>query len=177
MTSSLRSSPSPSASSRAPRTSAQVSWSRRCSNGSSSRHGAAPALRSRRRAGACLLSFWHHPAHVRAPPPTPNPCVVLGVARRDHGAALPLDPPAARASRPVAGHAHVRYDAAPAPPPPARRACESFANPDHPGVAGLGRHARRDHAERAPSQRVAVSCRRRGPARPLRVARRLALCD
>ena len=65
----------------------------------------------------------------------------------------------------------------PLPHPPARRARESFANPCHPGVAGLGRDARRDHAERSPvskSLRAAAGAVQRDRCRPCQAAGELA---
>ena len=79
--------------------------------------------------------------------------------------ALPLDPPAARASRPVAGHAHVR-DAAPAPPACATRTrVVRHPLPPRRGRPWAARPARPRRA--FAGQQVAASCRRRGPARPL----------
>ena len=67
VTSGCRPSSSPSGSSRASRTTAPGSSSRRRSNGHLCREGAVAVQWSRRRAGARPPSFRHHPAHARTP--------------------------------------------------------------------------------------------------------------
>ena len=87
VTSGCRPSSSPSGSSRASRTTAQGSSSRRRSNGHLCREGAVAVQWSRRRAGARPPSFWHHPRMRARRSSRTLHALCLRSRRRDEGAA------------------------------------------------------------------------------------------
>ena len=151
VTSGCRPSSSPSGSSRASRTTAPGSSSRRRSNGHLCREGAVAVQWSRRRAGARPPSFRHHPAHARTPQLAHATRLVPEVSPAGQRGSLTLY------SLPRACHTRcqaVRMCAA--PPlhrPPAVRAMSRLRPPLPPVfAAGLGWYDRRDDTRRGPGR-------------------------